>query len=522
MKRLFDPVSPEGAARASKDRMARHGGIVIFAGATLLFAMVATLLGLPGPDFNAVSAYDVITRLAHSFTYGISRTPGQPFLDYCNFILRSVGGDRAVQAWYVLVSALGVSILYRFLREMRGSSPLAGACALALHPLFLRHVGGVGDFAVSLSFLLGALWAGARGMAVAAGLALGMAVGCRMPFCIYVVPVAFLVGVSWRNKGATSGEAIANGAFAGLLGGAVSLLMYAPLFAFYGWSLMKNYQMQSLRYHVTALAYRLLIGYGVAFWAIAAAALLWRIRRRDFTIPLKAHNGVTAAAVMIILGDLVTVFRVPGKPEYALPLLAAAILLLQTHATKGWTYALLLSSLAAGVAVLSPYDSQRDLYGWRFSTGWYATTLTEAREYRLQINAVRTALANSPPETILVTRCLWAEEQERKSDIVTISDYQGIAGLEAIAFAGLGSDRVAVHYQEPKLRDLLDRNRAGELGRRMSVVYEEVLLTELRRRNHLDLAPYGRPLVFTPAPLAALWRHAGQSIAGAVEVTAGR
>jgi hypothetical protein len=495
---------------------------VVFAAATLFFAMAATLMGLPGGDGNATSTYNVITLLAHTFTYGISRTPGQPFLDYCNFVLWSLGGDRAVQAWYVVVSAAGVSMLYRFLREARGSSPLVGACALALHPMFLAHVGGVGDFAVSLSFLLGALWAGARGMAVTAGLALAIAVGCRMPLCIYVFPVAFLVGMSWRNKGASSREAITRGAFAGLLAGVVSLLMYAPLFAFYGWALLKNFPMQALRYHASAFAYRLLVGYGAAFWAVAAAALFWRWKRRGQAGSLKDRNGITAAAIMIVVGNLITVFRVPAKPEYGLPLLLGAILLFQTRATKAWNYALLISSLAVGAAVLSPYDNRRDLYGWRFDTGWYLRNLTQARDNRLQINEIRAILASSPPRTLLVAVCSWTDEQARKSDAGTISGYQGIDGLRAIAFTGLGADRVAVHYQEPKLRELLDRNRAGGPGQRMSVVYEQNLLALLRRWDHLDLAQYGHAVNLASEPFEDLWRHAGQSNAGVVEVTAVR
>jgi hypothetical protein len=516
VKHLFHSVAPADTAGSENNFMAKHGGTVVFAGAALLFAMVAVLMGLPGPDGNANSTYDVITRLAHTFTYRISRTPGQPFLDYSNFILWSVGGDRLVQAWYVLISALGVSILYRLLQEIRGCSPLAGACALALHPMFLAHVGGVGDFAVSLAFLLGALWAGVRGRVVVAGLALGMAVGCRLPLCLNVVPVAFLVGMAWRNKGASSREAIAKAASTGLLAGAVSLLMFAPLFAFYGASLMKNFPMQSLRYHVSAFGYRLLVGYGAAFWAIAAGAFLWRMRRRGPAIPPKARNGIGAAAVMIVLGSLATEFRVPGKPEYALPFLVGAILLFQVCSTKAWTYALLLSSLAVGVAVPSPYDNRRDVYGLQFTTGWYFESLTAARDNRLQINAVRDALASLPPRTVLVARCSWTEEQARMSDLEAISSYQGIQGLRAFAFAGLGEGKIALHFQEPKLREWLDQNQAAGPGQRMSVVYDEGNLGLLRRWGHLDLAQYGKPVVLGSAPLEALWRHAGQSVAGVV------
>jgi hypothetical protein len=285
--------------------------------------------------------------------------------------------------------------------------------------------------------------------------------------------------------------------------------------------LLKNFPMQTLRYHASAFAYRLLVGYGAAFWAVAAAALLWPWKRRG-AIPLRERNGIAVAAVMMVVGNLITVFRVPAKPEYGLPLLLGAILLFQTGATKAWNYALLISSLAVGAIALSPYDNRRDLYGWRFDTGWYLRNLTQARDNRLQIDEIRTILASSPPRTLLVAVCSWTDEQARKSDAVTISGYRGIDGLRAIAFAGLGADRVAVHYQEPKLRELLDRNRADGPGQRMPVAYEQSVLALLRRWDHLDLAQYGRAVNPASEPFEDLWRHAGQSNAGVVEVTAVR
>lgn len=496
--------------------------IAVFTGAALLFAAVAAVLRLPGADGNAIGTYDVIGRLAHSFTYAISRTPGQPFLDYCNFVCWSLGGDWAVQAWFVLVSALGVTALYRLLHEIRGGAPLAGALTLALHPLFLGHVGGVGDFAVSLSFLVGALLAGARGMAVAAGLALGLAVGCRLALCIYVVPVAILTAMSWRARGASWRAAAIKGACASLLAGGLSLLMYAPLFAFYGWSLLKNFPMQSLRYLVPAFAYRSLVGYGVMFWAAAAGLAFWALRRRNRAILLKSHNGVAPAAAFLLLGGLATLFRMSGKPEYALPLLAGAILLFQRYGAKGWTYALLLSSVAAGVLALSPYDNQRDVYGWRFDRGWYVKLLEQARDNRLQINIIRTALASLPQRTLLVARTGWTEAQAQRSDVKAIPGYKGVEGLTAYAFAGLGEDRVVVHFQEPKLKELLARIDTDQSGQRLAVVYEQKIAGQLRRWDRLDLAQYGKAVILSSAPWPALWKHAGQSNAAAVETPAAR
>ena len=503
--------------------MERYGGAVVFAGSALLFAMAAWLMGLPGPDGNAIGTYDGIGRLAHSFTYAISRTPGQPFLDYCNFVFWSLGGDLAVQAWFVLVSALGVTALYHLLRDIQGASPLVGACALALHPLFLGHVGGVGDFAVSLSFLLIALWAGARGRVVAAGLALGMAVGCRLNLCIYVVSVVVLIWAARRKSGDSSRVAFTKAAYTGLLAGGVSLLQFAPLFSFYGWALLRNFQWQNLRYHASASAYRLLVGFGAAFWVVAVALLVWRFARRGRASSAKGPGAIGLAAAWLILGTLATLFRVPGKAEYALPFLAGTILLFQAYAPKGWSYALLIGSVAAGLVIPSPYDNERGVYGWRFATGWYAQLARQARDSRLQIGTLRAFLASSPPRTVLVARCAWTQDQARKADVRAVRDYQGIAGLTGVyAFTGLGGDRVVVHFQEPKLRQLLEQVNTGAGGQSISVVYDRTFTALMRRWNHLDLAQYGRAVDLPSEPFQELWRHGGQSNTEVVEGANGR
>jgi hypothetical protein len=277
-----------------------------------------------------------------------------------------------------------------------------------------------------------------------------------------------------------------------------------------------------LRYHASAFAYRLLIGYGAAFWVVAAALTFWLFARRGRVSSAKGRGSIALAAGWLLLGTLVTLFRVPGKPEYALPFLAGAILLFQAYAPKVWNYALLVSSVAIGLVILSPYDNEQDAYGWRFSSGWYSQMARRARDNRLQINTIRAFLESSPARTVLVAHCGWTQEQARKADVREVPDYQGIAGLTGHAFASLGEDRACVSFQEPKLRQLLEQARTGAGGQPMSVVYERTLTALLRRWNRLDLSRYGRAVDLPSEPFQELWRHAGQSNVDVVEMPNGR
>ncbi|HUP04958.1 MAG TPA: hypothetical protein VMU19_13270 [Bryobacteraceae bacterium] len=499
----------EASRNSAAPASAFRGAAAVFAASLTLFALVALLFGLPGPDGNAAETYDGISRLSHTFTYAISRTPGQPFLDYCNFVFWSLGGDLAVQTWFVLASASGVTALYLLLTDLRAASPLAGACALALQPMFLGHVGGVGDFAASLSFLLVALWAAARGWEVAAGIALAMAVGCRLNLCVYLVSVALLLWQARRRSGDSPRIAFLRICRAGALAGGLSLLQFAPLFAFYGKALLQNFAWQTWKYHISATAYRLFVGYGAPFWALAAALAVWLVAKRSRA--LAGRRTVGAAAVWLMLAGLVTLFRVPGKSEYALPFLAGAILFFQAYAPKSWNYALLLSSVLAGLVVASPYDNQQDVYGWKLGEGWYGRLTQQARDNRLQMATLRKFLQNAPPRTVLVARCSWTRDQAQAGGLQAIANYRGIGGLTAYTFAGLGEDRVAVHFQEPKLIELLSGERGSATEPPVSVVFDRNLLGLLRRWAHFDPERYGQTVALPSHPFAELWSHAGES-----------
>jgi hypothetical protein len=469
-------------------------------------------MGLPGPDGDADQTYNVIGRLAHSFTYSLSRQPGQPFLDYCNFVLRSFGGDLAVQAWFVVVSALGVTALYCLLKGMRGASPLVGACALALHPLFLGHVGGVGDFAISLSFLIMALWAGARGWPVVAGILLALAVGCRSPLCIYVVPVGVLVWAARRKSGDAPRDALAKACYSGLIAAALSLLQFAPLFAFYGSDVLLSFDWEGWRYQLTRSGYRLLVGYGAVFWALAAALLIWLFLRLRRGLSVKGPGIIALAGGLLIAGGFATIFRVTVKGEYALPVLVGAILLFQAYAPKGWNWALLASSVAAGLVVLSPYDNLQDAYGWRLSGGGYEVMAQRARENRLQINTVHTYLANSPPRTLLIAGCRWTQDQARRAGLRKISGYDGVAGLtETYAFADLGGDRAVACFYAVDLPQLLAQVNKDAANRGISVAHDRNLNKLLHAEYHVDLAQCGRGIDLQSNTFKELWKHSGQS-----------
>jgi hypothetical protein len=482
----------------------------VFVGALIIFGFAALLIGLPGVDGDVASTYTVITFLANSLTYHISRLPGQPFLDYCNFIGWTIGGDFGIQIWYVIVSALGISCLYGLAREARGSSPLLAALTLGLHPFFIGHVGGLGDFAVGISFLIISLWAGIKRWPGWAGLALALSVGCRLSMCIYVVPLMVLVALTYQEHGLPPLQAWRKAILAGGVAGLLSLAFYAPLFAFRGWELLNNFPMMSItHYHIPAFLYHMFVGLGITFWLTIAAVLLLCCLQRK--IPrIKALSGIDWAAILMIFLGMAIFFRVPTKPELVLPILLGCILLFQRWTSRKWAAALLVSSMVVGLLNVSPYDRGENRYVWNLRRGWYAEDLFWAHKNRLDIRTFREFLASRPGKTILVSWLGWSKAQADKAHLITIYDYRGIKGLRVFAFPQLGDDRVIVEFHEKGLQELLRDATSGPQKNRAEVFYEKFIYGLTLRDRKIDLSKFGHGVVLQKDLLKDLWDTAGR------------
>ena len=347
-----------------------------------------------------------------------------------------------------------------------------------------------------------------------------MAVGCRLVLCLQAIPVAILLWHACRRAGGSERDAKVQTARLAGLSLAAAVLMYAPLFAFYGPALLVNFPWQTLRYHVSAFTFRMLIGLGACFWALVAAFAVSHFKRLRAPAPHRAR-GVLAAALLMSLGCSMTLFRVPHKAELALPVLAGTILVFQVFAGRVWSYALLLTSIIGGLAVLAPYDNQTGVYGWKVGQGWYEKTMEAARENRLQINTVRAALARQPNGTVLLARCAWTEEQARRAGEQVVSEYAGVQGLALLRFAGLSDQSALGCLNDPKLSTLLDRIKAGTTSQPIRIVHDKELTGLLTKGSTSGPAYFGTPLELPVAPAEELWKHLGKSNADVVDAPSG-
>ena len=477
--------------------------IYLYSVLTLVFLAIGVVMGLPGADGDATSTYNVIIKLAEEQRYTLSRRPGQPVLDYLDFITWRGGGDIGVQLWFALVSAAGTTALYQFLRSAKAAAPLLGALAVGLHPLFLAHVGGLGDFAVSLSFLMLALRAGQLGFPSLAGVLVGMCSGCRMPYLIFAIPVAALAQTGpgvWQRRLRTF-----------LWAGVVGVLAYAPLLASWGLGLMPNFPMKDLGYNVSAFFFRLLISFGVPFWLLVGLLML-AVLRRSAPRGFKPTQTDLAAGLLVALGVLI-LFRVPTKPELSLPILLGITIFLTVRRGKIVSLGLLACTVLSGVVLLSPYYRDSGRHRWHLEEGHYFKAIEQASDNRLMARTVPQALNRLPEGAVLLETVQWTALQARVAQIQKVDDFDGIPDLTGFRFGAVSGNRFLVSFQEEKLKDLLERRRAVPRG---GVYYDSRLGGMLRRWMSIEISQYARPVVMGGQPLHELLSVAGLSSAKAI------
>ena len=476
----------------------------LFLALSFVYLAVAIVLGLPGADGDTPQAFNVITHLAEEQRYTLSRTPGQPFLDYLSFVTWSAGGEIGVHAWFALVSAAGITALYQFLRAAGAAAPLFGALAVGLSPLFLAHVGGLGDFAVSLAFLMVALRAGQLGSNALAGVLIGLSSGCRLPYAVFAIPVAALVQAgpdAWRRRARVF-----------LSAGGVCVLFYAPLLAWWGPGLLRNFSVSAswtFGYRVSAFLFRLLISFGVPFWLLLGILALVALRRRAFRgfrpSPTDLAGGLTVALSVLILS------RMPTKPELTLPILLGLTILLAVRAGKAVSAAFLGCVVLSGLVLLSPYDRFSGRYGWHLEYGHYAKAIEQAYDNRLMARTVPETLNRLPPGAVLVDSIQWTIPQAHAAGITEVADFEGIPGLIGVRFGG-APGRALVSYQNAKLKDFLEKRRANpDSGVYFDIRWQGML----RRWMNLEIAEYAKPVVVGGQALRSLWSVAGLSNADA-------
>jgi hypothetical protein len=295
----------------------------------LAAGVLATRLPFLGPGFgtdpDAWRVAEAARFIHRTGTYGGSRLPGHPVQEVVSSWLWP-GGALALNLATALFSLLAVLCFVALCRQLRTPYPALSGLALAATPVVYIHSTDALDYVWALGLLLLSILLVRARRAVPAGIALGLAIGCRITFALFVPPLALLL--PGRRKNASRAAPILRFLGSALLVGALS---YLPVVLEYGWGFLRSYQ---LLYPSPLLILKQatldvwgavgLLGVAAGLGVLAARALT---ARRGRAAPNPERKLWTAVSLLVLLVTIASYVPLPHEAGYLLPAVPFTILL---------------------------------------------------------------------------------------------------------------------------------------------------------------------------------------------------
>src|SRR5690349_10239581 len=274
-----------GAARLhcpsmlESDATARPGDAPRFAAPALVLLAVLGRLPFLGAGFGTdTDAWRVglAARYMHATgLYGSSRVPGHPVQD--GLVAHLVGlGPWGINGATALLSVLAVHLFHRWARRLAVPHPFLLGLAFAFLPLVYLHSVDALDYLWALALLLVAVELADAERFVFAGVALGLATGCRITSLAMLAPLVVLC-----PKGTRLRALLRIGATALCVGA----LCYAPVVLTYGFQYLRftptPYPRAAYIAKEVTLDVAGILGLLGVTWALAGEALARRKRARE-------------------------------------------------------------------------------------------------------------------------------------------------------------------------------------------------------------------------------------------------
>lgn len=259
--------------------------------------------------------------------YHAARAPGNPIPEFAAAALAPFGAG-AYNALTALCSAAAAVLFGQLLRRLGVRAWWAGALALAFTPVVAIHSADAMDYVWALAFVLAALRLALEGRAAAAGLALGLAAGCRVTSLALLPALSVALGaLAPARPGLRAHAAL------WLVALAATAAAFAPAMAQGGLSFLHGYETgyPPLRY---VLKNATVDVWGIAGCAALALAAFAAWRARGGAERPAMPRGVLAAAVLGIALELALFLRLPHEAAYLIPAVPLALLLVAAAVPK--------------------------------------------------------------------------------------------------------------------------------------------------------------------------------------------
>ena len=168
------------------------GALVFVAVAVVVLASRLPFLDAGfGTDPDAWRMALASRHLASAGEYEASRLPGYPVPEIVGAL--ACGEAMALNGLVAVLSALGAAFFALTLRKLGSRDGVAAALALAMVPVVYINSTCAMDYVWALAFALASLYFVVAACPLAAGVLLGLAIGCRMTSGALLVPLCILL-----------------------------------------------------------------------------------------------------------------------------------------------------------------------------------------------------------------------------------------------------------------------------------------------------------------------------------------
>lgn len=279
-----------------------------------------------GSDPDAWRVANTAKIIAESVKYSVSRFPGNPLQEIsCSIIWQ--GGPFVLNGITALLSAIGIAFFILSLRRYGSKDYIIAGLALAFIPVVYINSTNLMDYIWAMTFLLGSFYFILCKKPIAAGIFLGMAIGCRITSVMMMIPLVLML--INRQNGKFN---IKNILEFSLIASLVGAIFFIPAFLEYGTGFMTFYQVVYPSFHI------IINKFGVGTWgrvgilAIFIVAFSFIFRRKVFSMDSSIPSSVTKlhiiAWIMAIFFCLVAFFRLPAESGYLIPIIPFILLLM--------------------------------------------------------------------------------------------------------------------------------------------------------------------------------------------------
>lgn len=281
-----------------------------------------------GVDPDAWRVAIAAQKISTTGEYAYSRPPGFPVHEFASALLIPLGPSWLNIAT-ALMSAASVTLFILILQRIGSRHALWGGLALAFTPIIYMNSTLAMDYMWAVAFILLSLYLLLREKRVLSGIALGLAIGCRLTSGVMLIPLIMILSLSWEAVSVR--ERLRSILELALPAGATAAMLFLPAYLTYGTGFVRFYDTPPPALHVVMKMFTYDAWGGAGTLALALIGLLLLVAPGLVTEPDPASRSARrflrpagAAIILVVIAFL----RLPVEAPYLIAAIPFVILIL--------------------------------------------------------------------------------------------------------------------------------------------------------------------------------------------------